>query len=47
MSDQERKSLVATITQLQQHQQVLAKYMAGIKRRLDDLTEQFHNRPEI
>ena len=47
MSDQDRKSLVATIKQLQQHQQLLAKYMAGIKRRLDDLSEQFNNRPEI
>lgn len=47
MSDQERESLVSSIEQLQQHQKVLAKYIAGMKRRLDDLTEQFKNRPEL
>ena len=47
MSDQERDSLVSSIEQLQQHQKVLAKHITGMKRRLDDLSEQFKNRPEL
>ena len=42
-----RESLVSSIEKLQEHQKVLAKYMAGMKRRLDDLSEQFNNRPEL
>ena len=36
-------SLVSSIEKLQEHQKVLAKYTAGMKRQLDDLSEQFNN----
>ena len=39
--------LVDKIYQLQDHQKTLAKYIVEIKGRLDSLTEQFNNRPEI
>ena len=39
--------LVDKIYQLQDHQKTLAKYIVEIKCRLDSLTEQFNNRPEI
>jgi hypothetical protein len=57
MSNQERLSpperldecvsLIANTSQMQDNHQVLAKYITAIKRQLDDLTEQFNNRPEL
>jgi len=47
MSDLERDSLVSKIEQLERQQQVLAKYIATTKRQLDDLGEQFNNRPDL
>lgn len=32
---------------MQHNHQVLAKYITAIKRQLDDLTEEFNNRPEL
>ncbi len=49
MSNIERdyESLVFRLEQLSQNQQVLAKYMAEMKRQLDGLNEQFNNLPEL
>lgn len=57
MSNQEREfsperldecdSLIANTLQMQHNHQVLARYITAIKRQLDDLTEQFNNRPEL
>lgn len=47
MSNTERDSLVSKIEQLERQQQVLAKYIATTKRQLDELGEQFNNRPEL
>lgn len=57
MSNQERESpperlgecdsLIANTLQMQHNHQVLAKYITAIKCQLDDLTEQFNNRPEL
>jgi uncharacterized protein YjbI with pentapeptide repeats len=47
MSTSERDSLVSKIEQLERQQQVLAKYIATTKRQLDELGEQFNNRPDL
>lgn len=47
MSNQERDSLIFRLEYLEQHQQVLAKYMAVLKSQLDTLREQFNNQTEI
>ena len=47
MSNSESDFLVSSIEQLQQHQKALAKYMAGIKHQLDNLSEQFNNRSQL
>lgn len=57
MSNQERlsppdrlgecDSLIANTLQMQHNHQVLAKYITALKYQLDDLTEQFNNRPEL
>lgn len=57
MSNQERLSpperlgecdfLIANTLQMQHNHQVLAEYITAIKRQLDNLTEQFNNRPEL
>lgn len=47
MSNQERDSLVFRLEQLEQNQQLLAKYMAEMKRQLDSKSEQFNNQPEL
>jgi peptidoglycan hydrolase CwlO-like protein len=39
--------LVDKIHHLQDDQKTLAKYIVELKGRLDTLTEQFNNRPEI
>ncbi len=47
MSDLERDPLVSKIEQLERQQQVLAKYITNTKRQLDELSEQFNQRPEL
>ncbi len=47
MSNLEHDSLVSKIEQLERQQQVLTKYIATTKRQLDELSEQFNNRPEL
>lgn len=57
MSNQERlsplerlgkcDSLIANTLQMQHNHQVLVKYIIAVKRQLDDLTEQFNNRPKL
>ena len=47
MSNQERNSLIFRLEDLEQHQQVLAKYIAVLKRQLDSLREQINNHTEI
>lgn len=47
MSDLERDPLVSKFEQLEQQQQVLAKYIAKTKRQLDELSAQFNKRPEL
>lgn len=47
MSNQERESYASSIEQLQQYQKVFARYITGLKYRLDDRSKQFNNRPEI
>ncbi len=47
MSNQERESLIFRLEQLEQHQKVLAKYMTVLKSQLDNISEQFNNRPEL
>ncbi len=39
-------SLISRISQLEQQQKVLKKYLIGLKHQLDRLTDQFNNRPE-
>ncbi|HEY9834703.1 MAG TPA: hypothetical protein V6D26_29395, partial [Stenomitos sp.] len=43
----ELASLLARLEQLEQEQIVVKKYVKGIKRELDKLTEQFNARPEL
>ncbi|MBD3559153.1 pentapeptide repeat-containing protein, partial [Planktothrix sp. FACHB-1355] len=43
----ELASLLARLEQLEQEQTVVKKYVKGIKRELDKLTEQFNDRPEL
>jgi phosphatidylserine/phosphatidylglycerophosphate/cardiolipin synthase-like enzyme len=47
MSTSERDALVSKIEQIERQQQVLARYIATTKRQLDELGEQFNNRPEL
>lgn len=49
MSNQESEpdSIVSRIKQLQKRQEFLAKYIAGIKRRLDSINKQFNHQSEI
>lgn len=47
MSNQEHESYASSIEQLQQDQKVLARYITGLKCRLDDRSKQFNNCPEI
>ncbi|MFB2923077.1 MULTISPECIES: pentapeptide repeat-containing protein [Aerosakkonema] len=39
--------LVARIDQMEQQQKIVKRYVSKLKRRLDNLTEQFNNRPEL
>ena len=49
MSNSERdyESLVFRFEQLEQNQQVMSRYMASIKRQLDNLSERVNNQPEL
>lgn len=47
MSDLERDSLVSKIEQLERQQQVLAQCIMTTRRQLDELSEQFNQRPEL
>lgn len=47
MSNQEYESYASSIEQLQQDQNILVRFITGLKYRLDDRSKQFNNRPEI
>ncbi|MGB3193233.1 MAG: phospholipase D-like domain-containing protein, partial [Limnoraphis sp.] len=47
MSSQNEPDLVTRISQLEQQQVQLKKYIATLKRRLDKYTQQFNTRPEL
>ncbi|NER51128.1 MAG: pentapeptide repeat-containing protein, partial [Symploca sp. SIO1A3] len=40
-------SLVSRIEQIEERQEIVAKYTVKVKRQLDNLTEQFNTRPEL
>lgn len=46
-TEREHESLVSRVEQLEQLQHVLAKLIEATESRLDDLSEQFHNRSEL
>lgn len=43
-SEQDLASLISKIEQLEERQNITAKYSVGVKRQLDELTEKFNNR---
>jgi arginine decarboxylase-like protein len=47
MADVELASLVARIEQLENRQNVMARYATGIKRQVEKLTERFETRVEL
>jgi uncharacterized protein YjbI with pentapeptide repeats/uncharacterized protein YdcH (DUF465 family) len=46
-SQQDLASLISRISQLEERQNVSAKYMVGLKRQFDSLTQEFNTRPEL